>query len=90
MRAENNRSLRQSPAGVHLGTRTNWRLEAAITGTLGSVPLHRDGRHPACQSARLPAAARSTTQKPVKFRAVIRQSGRLRAAIAEGFANRIS
>jgi len=23
----------------------NWRLEAAVTGTLGSVPLHRGGRH---------------------------------------------
>jgi len=34
----------------------NWRLEAAITGTLGSVPLHRGGGHLACQSARLPAA----------------------------------
>jgi hypothetical protein len=35
---------------THLGTRTsNWRLEAAITGTLGSVPPHRGGLLPASQ-----------------------------------------
>jgi len=31
--------------GRNLASTPNWRLEAAITGTLGSVPLHRGGRH---------------------------------------------
>src|ERR1017187_2577357 len=33
-----------------------WRQDAALTGTLGSVPPPCGGSHPGCQSMRLPAA----------------------------------
>src|ERR1017187_3662852 len=35
----------QSETGRNLAPAPNRRLEAAITGTLGNVPLHRGGRH---------------------------------------------
>jgi hypothetical protein len=41
--------------GCAVGNRHNWRLEAAFTGTLGSVPLRGGGGHPC-----LPVSAASS------------------------------
>jgi hypothetical protein len=46
--------------GRNLMPALNWWLEATITGTLGSVPLHCGGRHPC-----LPVSAASSRVIPL-------------------------